>query len=72
MKIELLSVDIIFKSYSLKVLKIIKEILIPFSFNRITVIKENGLFLIDGWSKDILIYRIYTYENLEKNQKCLF
>ncbi len=45
-------------------MKIIKTIEIPFRCNGITIIEEKGIFLMGGWSKDIIIYRNDNYECL--------
>ena len=52
------------KIISINEKKIIKSIEIPFRCNGITTIEEKGIFLICGWSKDILIYRSDNYEYL--------
>ena len=52
------------KIISINEKKIIKSIKIPFRCNGITTIEEKGIFLIGGWSKDILIYRSDNYEYL--------
>ena len=45
------------KVISIKEIKIIKSIEIPFRCNGIITIEEKGIFLMGGWSNDILIYR---------------
>ena len=52
------------KVISIKEMKIIKSIDIPFRCNGITVIKDKGIFLIGGWGEDIQIYS-------NDNYKCL-
>ena len=47
---------------SIKDKNIIKSIKIPFRCNGITAIKEKGIFLVGGWSKDILIYSNHDYK----------
>ena len=49
---------------SIKEMKIIKTIEIPFRCNGITIIEEKGIFLKGEWSKDIIIYRNDNYECL--------
>ena len=52
------------KVISIKEIKIIKSIEIPFRCNGIITIEEKGIFLMGGWSKDILIFRNDNYECL--------
>ena len=40
--------------------------MIPFQCNGIINIKEKGIFLIGGWSNDILIYRNDNYKHLSR------
>ena len=54
------------KVISIKEIKIIKSIEIPFRCNGIITIKEKGIFLMGGWSTDILIYRNDNYECLSR------
>ena len=49
---------------SIKDKNIIKTIIIPFRCNGIISIKEKGIFLYGGWSKNIKIYRNDNYECL--------
>ena len=56
--------EISLKIISIKEMKIIKSIEIPFRCNGIIVIQEKRMFLISGWSNDILIYRSDNYEYL--------
>ena len=52
------------KIISIKKMKIIKSISIPFRCNGITTIEEKGIFLMGGWSNNIQIYRINNYKYL--------
>ena len=54
------------KVISIKEIKIIKSIEIPFRCNGIITIEEKGIFLMGGWSNDILIYRNDNYECLSR------
>ena len=54
------------KIISIKEMKIIKSIEIPFRCNGIITIEEKGIFLMGGWSKDILIFRNDNYECLSR------
>ena len=49
------------KIISIKDKKIIKEIDNSFKIREICIIKNRGIFLVAGWSKDIKIYRIDNY-----------
>ncbi len=54
--------EISLKVISIKEMKIIKSIEIPFRCNGITVIKDKGIFLIGGWGEDIQIYSNDNYK----------
>ena len=54
------------KVISIKEIKIIKSIDIPFRCNGIITIEEKGIFLMGGWSKDIIIFRNDNYECLSR------
>ena len=54
--------DTSFRVISILEKKIIKEINNQFSCRGISVIKEKGIFLVGGESKDIKIYRLDNYE----------
>ena len=57
---------------SIKDKNIIKSIKIPFRCNGIISIKEKGIFLYGGWSKDIKIYRNDNYQCIStiRNAHC--
>ena len=58
------------KPNSLKVISILKKEIIkvinhPFECYTIYLIKDKGIFLVGGWSKDIMIYRNDNYECIQ-------
>ena len=53
------------KVISISKKEIIKEIIHPFECNKIYLIKNKGIFLVGGKSKDIMIYRNDNYECIQ-------
>ena len=52
------------KIISIKKMKILQSIKIPFRCNGIITIEEKGIILMGGWSKDIIIYKSNNYKYL--------